>query len=52
VDDTGISRKHVEILWDARAEVNDLQPPTGRNSTACRPQAPLAPDCPSMRESQ
>lgn len=46
VDDTGISRKHVEILWDGtRAEVNDLGSTNGsqlNGSTVHR--APLAPD--------
>jgi hypothetical protein len=46
VDDTGISRKHVEILWDGeRAEVNDLGSTNGSalngNPVA---RAPLAPD--------
>jgi hypothetical protein len=35
VDDTGISRKHVEILWDApEPRSTTSAPPTGRNSTA------------------
>jgi len=46
VDDTGISRKHVEILWDGtRAEVNDLGSTNGsklNGSPVTR--APLAPD--------
>jgi hypothetical protein len=46
VDDTGISRKHVEILWDGeRAEVNDLGSTNGstlNGSPVSR--APLAPD--------
>ena len=46
VDDTGISRKHVEILWDgARAQVNDLGSTNGsllNGSPVAR--APLAPD--------
>jgi hypothetical protein len=46
VDDTGISRKHVEILWDGtRAEVNDLGSTNGSklngNPVA---RAPLPPD--------
>jgi len=46
VDDTGISRRHVEILWDGeRAEVNDLGSTNGSvlngNPVA---RAPLAPD--------
>lgn len=46
VDDTGISRKHVEILWDGeRAEVNDLGSTNG-SSLNGNPvsRAPLAPD--------
>ncbi|MGV8911265.1 MAG: FhaA domain-containing protein [Rhodoglobus sp.] len=46
VDDNGISRKHVEILWDgARAEVNDLNSTNGsklNGSPVSR--APLAPE--------
>lgn len=46
VDDTGISRKHVEILWDGvRGEVNDLGSTNGstlNGSPVSR--APLAPD--------
>ena len=46
VDDTGISRRHVEILWDGtRAQVNDLGSTNGSklngNSVA---KAPLPPD--------
>ncbi len=46
VDDTGISRKHVEILWDgARAQVNDLGSTNGSllngNPVSA---APLPPD--------
>lgn len=46
VDDTGISRKHVEILWDGtRAQVNDLGSTNGSllngNSVS---KAPLPPD--------
>ncbi|MCU1440308.1 MAG: hypothetical protein JWP85_1305 [Rhodoglobus sp.] len=46
VDDTGISRKHVEILWDGtRAQVNDLGSTNGSllngNSVT---KAPLPPD--------
>ena len=46
VDDTGISRKHVEILWDgAKAEVNDLGSTNGSllNGQAVS-RAPLPPD--------
>ena len=46
VDDTGISRKHVEILWDGtRAEVNDLGSTNGSqlNGSPVH-RAPLAPD--------
>ena len=46
VDDTGISRKHVEILWDgAKAEVNDLGSTNGSllNGLAVS-RAPLPPD--------
>jgi hypothetical protein len=46
VDDTGISRKHVEILWDgSRAQVNDLGSTNGSMLDG-RPvhKAPLAPD--------
>jgi hypothetical protein len=46
VDDTGISRKHVEILWDgARAQVNDLGSTNGsllNGNPVTR--APLPPD--------
>ncbi len=46
VEDTGISRKHVEILWDGtRAEVNDLGSTNGsqlNGSPVTR--APLTPD--------
>lgn len=46
VDDNGISRKHVEILWDgSRAEVNDLNSTNGsklNGSPVSR--APLAPE--------
>ena len=46
VDDNGISRKHVEILWDGtRAEVNDLNSTNGsklNGSPVSR--APLAPE--------
>ncbi|MFM9876999.1 MAG: FhaA domain-containing protein [Rhodoglobus sp.] len=46
VDDTGISRKHVEILWDGtRAQVNDLGSTNGsllNGSTVSK--APLTPD--------
>jgi hypothetical protein len=46
VDDTGISRKHVEILWDGtRAEVNDLGSTNGSQLNGDPVQkAPLAPD--------
>ncbi len=46
VDDTGISRKHVEILWDGtRAQVNDLGSTNGSllNGNPVS-KAPLAPD--------
>jgi hypothetical protein len=46
VDDTGISRKHVEILWDGtRAQVNDLGSTNGSllDGTPVRT-APLPPD--------
>lgn len=46
VDDTGISRKHVEILWDGtRAQVNDLGSTNGSllNGNPVN-KAPLAPD--------
>ncbi len=46
VDDTGISRKHVEILWDGtRAQVNDLGSTNGSllNGSPVK-KAPLAPD--------
>jgi hypothetical protein len=46
VDDTGISRKHVEILWDGtRAQVNDLGSTNGSllNGNAVT-KAPLPPD--------
>ncbi|QYH34857.1 DUF3662 and FHA domain-containing protein [Salinibacterium sp. M195] len=46
VDDNGISRKHVEVLWDGtRAEVNDLNSTNGsklNGSPVSR--APLAPE--------
>ncbi len=46
VDDTGISRKHVEILWDGnRAQVNDLGSTNGSQlNGAPVHQAPLPPD--------
>jgi len=46
VDDTSISRKHVEILWDgSRAEVNDLGSTNGSQlNGAPVHKAPLAPD--------
>ena len=46
VDDTGISRKHVEILWDgSRAEVNDLGSTNGSQlNGAPVKRAPLPPD--------
>jgi Protein of unknown function (DUF3662)/FHA domain len=46
VDDTGISRKHVEILWDgAKAEVNDLGSTNGSLLNGARvSRAPLPPD--------
>ena len=46
VDDSGISRKHVEILWDGtRAQVNDLGSTNGSllNGNPVT-KAPLAPD--------
>ena len=46
VDDTGISRKHVEVLWDGtRAQVNDLGSTNGSllNGEKVN-KAPLAPD--------
>lgn len=46
VDDTGISRRHVEILWDGnRAQVNDLGSTNGSqlNGNPVN-RAPLAPD--------
>lgn len=46
VDDTGTSRKHVEILWDGkRAQVNDLGSTNGSTlNGAPVTQAPLAPE--------
>ena len=46
VDDTGISRRHVEVLWDgARAQVNDLGSTNGSLLNGVRvTKAPLAPD--------
>jgi hypothetical protein len=46
VEDAGISRKHVEILWDGtRAEVNDLGSTNGSKlDGAPLTHAPLAPD--------
>jgi hypothetical protein len=46
VDDTGISRKHVEILWDgSRAEVNDLGSTNGSELNGERvTRAPLPTD--------
>jgi hypothetical protein len=46
VDDTGISRKHVEILWDgSRAEVNDLGSTNGSDLNGSRvTRAPLPTD--------
>ncbi|WP_111720304.1 DUF3662 and FHA domain-containing protein [Homoserinimonas sp. OAct 916] len=46
VDDTGTSRKHVEILWDGtRAQVNDLGSTNGSQLDGQRvTQAPLPPD--------
>lgn len=46
VDDTGISRKHVEVLWDGnRAEVNDLGSTNGSQlNGAPVSRAPLPPD--------
>ena len=46
VDDTGISRKHVEILWDgSRAEVNDLGSTNGSELNGQRiTRAPLPTD--------
>ena len=45
IDDTGISRKHVEILWDGeRAEVNDLGSTNGSQlNGAARETGPPAP---------
>lgn len=46
VDDSGISRKHVEILWDgSRAQVNDLGSTNGSQLDGQRVnKAPLPPD--------
>jgi hypothetical protein len=46
VDDTGISRKHVEVLWDGtRAQVNDLGSTNGSLLDGVRvTKAPLLPD--------
>ena len=46
VDDTGTSRKHVEVLWDGkRAQVNDLGSTNGSQlNGAPVTKAPLAPD--------
>lgn len=46
VDDTGISRKHVEILWDGkRGQVNDLGSTNGSKLNGERVEkAPLEPD--------
>jgi len=46
VDDAGISRRHVEILWDgSRAEVNDLGSTNGSQLDGVRvAAAPLPPD--------
>jgi hypothetical protein len=46
VDDSGISRKHVEILWDgSRAQVNDLGSTNGSQLDGQRVnKAPLTPD--------
>jgi hypothetical protein len=46
VDDTGISRKHVEVLWDGtRAQVNDLGSTNGSQlNGAPVNKAPLPPD--------
>ncbi len=46
VDDSGISRKHVEILWDGtRAQVNDLGSTNGSQLDGQRvTRAPLQPD--------
>lgn len=46
VDDTGISRRHVEILWDGkRAQVNDLGSTNGSRLNGHKVStAPLAPD--------
>jgi len=46
VDDSSISRKHVEVLWDGkRAEVNDLGSTNGSLLNGNRvDRAPLAPD--------
>ena len=46
VDDTGISRKHVEVLWDGtRAQVNDLGSTNGSKLDGSPvSKAPLSPD--------
>lgn len=46
VDDSGISRKHVEVLWDGtRAEVNDLGSTNGSRLNGLKVhRAPLPPD--------
>ena len=46
VDDTGISRKHVEVLWDgSRAQVNDLGSTNGSLLNGAKVnKAPLTPD--------
>ncbi len=46
VDDTGISRRHLEILWDGqRAQVNDLGSTNGSRLNGARiSKAPLPPD--------
>lgn len=46
VDDTGISRKHVEVLWDGtRAQVNDLGSTNGSKLDGSPvKKAPLSPD--------
>lgn len=46
VDDSGISRKHVEILWDGtRGQVNDLGSTNGSQLNGVRvSKAPLTPD--------
>ncbi len=46
VDDSGISRKHVEILWDgSRAQINDLGSTNGSQLDGQRvSKAPLPPD--------